>query len=153
MSEKWRERCLQPGLSVLVGAVDSKGVPACCRGVAIAGEGRTPTVLTAYVPVATSRDLIASIASSRRIAISVTRITNHDSMQVKGTATNVRLARADEREFVEGRLLAFADALADIGQPRRVTRAIAHWPAFAIEVTVENVFEQTPGPKAGNPMS
>ncbi|HEX6179453.1 MAG TPA: hypothetical protein VF057_13910 [Thermoanaerobaculia bacterium] len=114
-----------------------------------AGDGGS---VTAFVPVATSRDVIASIASTRRIAVSITRIADHDSMQIKGTATNVRLARADEQAFVEERLLQFADALADIGQPRRITRAIAHWPAFAIELKVESVFEQTPGPKAGNPM-
>ena len=152
MSEKWRERCLEAGRSVLVGAVDLKGFPACCRGIAMAG-GASEATVTAYVPVATSRDLIASVAATRRIAVSITRIIDHESMQIKGTAANVRLAREDEREFVESRLQNFADALADIGQPRRITRGIAHWPAFAIEVNVEHVFEQTPGPKAGNPMS
>jgi hypothetical protein len=152
MSEKWRERCLEAGRSVLVGAVDAKGFPACCRGIAIAGEAGG-SALTAYVPVATSRDLVASVASSRRIAVSTTRIADHESIQIKGAVTNVRLAREDEREFVERRLLHFADALADIGQPRRITRAITHWPAFAIEVDVEQIFEQTPGPKAGKPMS
>jgi hypothetical protein len=35
------------------------------------------------------------------------------------------------------------------GVPRRVTRSFAHWPAFAIEIDVDPVFEQTPGPRAG----
>jgi hypothetical protein len=40
-----------------------------------------------------------------------------------------------------------------IGLPRRVTHRIAHWPAFAIEMTVEQIFDQTPGPKAGVPLA
>ena len=151
MSEKWSELCLEPGRSVLLSAVDSKGFPACCRGVAVdSGDGFA--TLTAYVPVATSRDVIANIASTRRLAVSITKIIDHNSVQVKGTATNVRLAREDEKDLLETRFLAFADALAEVGLPRRVTRAITHWPAFAVEMKVEQVFEQTPGPKAGNPM-
>ena len=47
------------------------------------------------------------------------------------------------------RLDGLADALDRIGVPRRVTRSFAHWPAFAIEIDVDQVFEQTPGPRAG----
>ena len=152
MSQKWPELCLEPGRSVLLSSVDSKGFPACCRGVAVDSADGFAT-LTAYVPVATSRDVIANVAATRRLAVSITKIIDHNSVQLKGTATNVRLAREDERHLLETRLLAFADALADVGLPRRITRAITHWPAFAIEMKIDQVFEQTPGPKAGNPMS
>jgi hypothetical protein len=39
--------------------------------------------------------------------------------------------------------------LAQIGIPRRVTRAVTCWPAFAIQMKVEEIYDQTPGPKAG----
>ena len=64
----------------------------------------------------------------------------------------MRLARDDEQAFVETRLLEFADVLSELGLARKFTRAITHWPAFAIDMKVENVFDQTPGPKAGSPM-
>jgi hypothetical protein len=33
--------------------------------------------------------------------------------------------------------------------PRRLTRTVVHWPAFAVTIRVEEIYEQTPGPKAG----
>jgi hypothetical protein len=44
---------------------------------------------------------------------------------------------------------AFASVLETVGVPKRMTHAMIHWPAFAITVRVEQVFEQSPGPKAG----
>jgi hypothetical protein len=49
-------------------------------------------------------------------------------------------------------LEALADVLDSIGVPRRLTRSVAHWPAFAIRIRVEQIFEQTPGPNAGSPL-
>ena len=151
MTQKWSDRCLEPGRSVLLGSVDSKGVPSCCRGIALASRDDFATVVV-YVPVATSRDTISNIASTRRLAVATTHPIDHHSIQIKGTTTAVRLAGDDEKDYVERRLLEFADVLADIGLPRKITRAINHWPAFAIEMKVEQIFDQTPGPKAGNPM-
>ncbi len=50
---------------------------------------------------------------------------------------------------MRSRLDGLAEVLDRIGVPRRVTRSFAHWPAFAIEIDVDDVFEQTPGPRAG----
>lgn len=152
MSQKWSERCLELGRSVLVASVDSKGVPACCRGYAVRVAEELATV-TAFVPVATSREVIANIASTRKLAMAITAPISHDSVQLKGTAVNVRLAREDEEPFVERSLNAWSEILDDIGLPRRIARTINHWPAFAIEMKVEQVFDQTPGPRAGTPMS
>ncbi|HEU4522853.1 MAG TPA: hypothetical protein VFT12_12675 [Thermoanaerobaculia bacterium] len=152
MSETWSQRCLERGTSILLASVDGKGVPTCCRAIAVNSTDGFKT-LTVYVPVATSREIIANVASSRRMAVSVTQPLSHSSVQLKGTTTGIRLARDDEHDFVETRLLDFGDILYEIGLPRKITRSIAHWPAFAIDVNVEQVYEQTPGPNAGNPMT
>jgi hypothetical protein len=69
--------------------------------------------------------------------------------QLKGTTIETRLAREDEAAFVNDRLDAFAEMLVGFGVPRRLTRTVVHWPAFAVTIRVEEVYEQTPGPKAG----
>ena len=151
MSEKWADRCLEGGTSILLSTVDPRGVPACCRAIAVnSGDGFRS--MTVYVPVATSREIIANVASTKRLAISVSHPLDYDTVQLKGTTTGVRLANDDEQALVEKRLDEFADVLSEIGLPRKITRSITHWPAFAIEMNVEQVFDQTPGPKAGNPM-
>jgi hypothetical protein len=140
--------CLEAGASVLVATVDAEGTPSCCRAVALKSDDDLKTV-EVYLPIATSQRAIQDIATTHRLAVAATLIVEHVSIQLKGTANTARLARDDEMTLVEERLEAFADVLDGVGVPRRLTRSIAHWPAFVVEMRVEEVFEQTPGPNAG----
>ncbi len=135
----------------MVGTVDAEGLPTCCRGIAIQTADDFDTV-TVYVPAATGQETVANLATTRRIAVSCNEPLSHDSIQLKGLTRSVKLAPATERDFVVGRLEEFAGTLEQIGLPRCVTRAVAHWPAFAIDFSVEQVFDQTPGPRAGEEM-
>jgi hypothetical protein len=137
------------GTSVLVGSADSNAVPACCRGIAVSTD-RTLTRAIVYVPVATSRDLVANAAMSKKLAVMITRVVEHVGVQLKGTVEAIRLASDEEEPFVRGRLNEFADVLDEIGFPRWIFRSVTHWPAFALELRVEDVFDQTPGPRAGS---
>ncbi len=152
MSQSRVQRCLEPGLSVLVGTADAAGSPACCRGIAISTPDDLQTI-TVYVPVATSHETIQNVGVTKRIAVTVTHPRDNFATQFKGTAVDARLAREDEGAFVRSRLDAFADVLDRIGVPRRLTRGVAHWPAFAVTLRVEQTFEQTPGPNAGRPVA
>ena len=140
--------CLGEGTSIFIGTIDAGGRPLCCRAIALRSEDDLATA-TLYVPIATSRDTLANVATTRRLAVVVTRPVEHFSIQLKGIGTTARLARDDEEATVRSYLDGLADVLDRIGVPRRVTRSFAHWPAFAIEMRVEQIFEQTPGPKAG----
>ena len=139
------------GMSIFVGTVSHDGLPAGCRAIAATSPDQLKTV-TVYVPMATSRDVVANVAATKKLAIVATYPPDHSATQLKGTTTAVRLARDDEQEFLRYRIDKFGDILHAIGIPRRVTRGINHWPAFAIDMTVEEVYDQTPGPKAGNPL-
>jgi hypothetical protein len=108
------------------------------------------TTATVYVPVATSRDTLANVASTQRVAVVATHPLDHHSVQLKGTAVRTRLAREDERHTAERGFDGFAELLNGIGIPPRVTNTVTRWPAFAIEFRVEDIFDQTPGPKAGS---
>jgi hypothetical protein len=133
---------------VLVGTVDANGQPSCCRAVAIASTDGLKT-LTVYVPVATSQQTIQNVATTRRLAVAASYPPTHATTQLKGTTLEARIARDDERAFVRERLDAFADALDPLGVPRRITRSLNYWPAFALTMHVDEIFEQTPGPQAG----
>jgi hypothetical protein len=131
-----------------VGSADSNAVPACCRGIAVSTDG-TLARATVYVPVATSRDVIANAATTKKLAVMITRVVEHVGVQLKGTVEAIRMAADDEAPFVRRRLQEFAEILDEIGLPRRVFLSINYWPAFAVEIAVEEVFDQTPGPRAG----
>ena len=152
MSRDRLQKCVEPGISVIVGTVDADGLPSCCRAIAVSTRDDFDTI-TVYVPAATAQETLANVATTRRVAVVCTAPLSHDSVQIKGVTRGVRLAPAGDQAFVAERLDRFADVLEKIGLPRRVTRSMAHWPAFAIDVSVEQVFEQTPGPKAGTPIA
>ena len=149
MNQTHIHRCLESGLSVLVGTVDAHGQPACCRAVALTSTDDLET-LTVFVPVSTSHEVIQNLGTTKRIAVGASFPLDHCTTQLKGTASEVRLARDDEQAFIQQRLSAFADVLDKVGVPRRLTRSVACWPAFAISVRVEEIFDQTPGPHAGS---
>jgi hypothetical protein len=141
-------RCLEFGAAVIVGSVDSQGNPACCRAVGLRSEDGLATA-TVFVPVATSQDTIANVATTHRLAVVATHPIEHCSTQLKGIVQTTRVARADEEAFVRQHLSSFAAVLNSLGYPPRVTNAVARWPAFAIEMRVDEIYEQSPGPKAG----
>ena len=138
-------------MSVFVGTVAPDGSPAGCRAIAVVTSDQMKTI-TVYVPMATSRDVIANVAATKRLAVVATYPPDHSAMQLKGTTTAVRLAADEESDFLRYRIEKFADVLHDLGIPKRIGRSISHWPAFAIDMKVEEVFDQTPGPKAGSPI-
>ena len=144
-------RCLEAGLSILVGTVDANGTPSCSRGIAIRSDDGLETA-TVYLPVATSHEAIQNIATTGRLAVAAVHPLDNTATQLKGTTTEVRLARDDEAAFVRDRVGVFTDVVEVAGIPRRLMRAVAYWPAFAVRVRVEQIFEQTPGPNAGNPL-
>jgi hypothetical protein len=142
------QKSLEPGVSVIVGSVDSEGNPACCRAVGLRSEDSCATV-TVFVPVATSKETMANVASTRRLAVVTTHPISHCATQFKGTVERTRPAREDEEAFIVEHFGGFGGVLNTIGYPLRVTRSVTHWPAFALEVRVDEIYEQSPGPKAG----
>jgi hypothetical protein len=100
--------------------------------------------------VATSHETIQNLGTTKRLAVAATHVIDHCATQLKGATSDARLACEDEAAFVRERLEAFADMLDAVGVPKRLTRSLSHWPAFAIKMRVEQVFEQTPGPNAGS---
>jgi len=148
MGDPHINRCLDGGMSILLGSVDAKGRPSCCRGIAVTSADGCASV-TVYVSMAVSQETIANIATTRRMAVVASHPIDHCSIQLKGTARTARLAREDEQPLVRSRLEQFGAILDTIGIPRSLTSCIAYWPAFAIDLDVDEIYEQTPGPRAG----
>jgi hypothetical protein len=123
-------------------------MPACCRavGARVHDDGST---LTVWLPVATSQAIVTDLATNPRIAIAMSEPISHETIQIKGRTCAVRLAGSDERNIVSQQMERLADVLEQLGMPRRVTSRISRWPAFAIDVSVDEVYDQTPGPRAG----
>jgi hypothetical protein len=131
----------------MVATVDAARVPVCCRAVGLRVDGGQ--AVTVYLPVATAAETVANLATNGRIAIVSSDPIDHRTLQIKGRSRAVRVAREDEREAVTRWLEAFAEVVYAIGMPRELPMTLTHWPAFAVEVEVDALFDQTPGPRAG----
>ena len=125
-----------------------EGAAATCRGYAIDSRDSLQT-LTVFIPVATSHETIANLAVTKRLAVASTHPISNSATQLKGTTIEARLATDEEGVFVRNRVEAFAQMLLAFGVPPRLAHSLGHWPAFAVTIRVEQIFEQTPGPNAG----
>lgn len=115
MNERF-QRSIEPGVSVIVGSVDAEGHPSCCRAVGLL-SGDDLATATVFVPMATSRNTIANVASTRRLAVVTTHPISHCATQLKGVVEHTRPARDDEQPFVEAFLGGFGGVLNAIGYP------------------------------------
>lgn len=109
--------------------------------------------LTVFLPVATSATSLANLRDNGAIAVVLSQPLTHRTVQLKGRAEEVRAAREDEREAVLAFATAFDAELEAIGLPPPVLRRRATWPCHAVTFPVSEAWEQTPGPRAGAPLT
>lgn len=117
-----------------------------CVGLKVTGHA----TIQVYIYAETAEHALRNLRDNGLIALSVTAPFTHESYQFKGRQIEIRQAREEEREFV-GRYLEEFEALAvaqglDEGL---VLNNLPSWPAYSIEIEVEQIFEQTPKTGAG----
>lgn len=112
-------------------------------------DGRS---LTVYLPDATSATALANLRENGQIAVVLSQPITHRTVQLKGRVETIRPAGEDEREAVERFAAAFDAEVAAIGLPPAALRRRNRWPCTAATFAVREGFEQTPGPRAGEPL-
>ncbi len=139
---------LQAGVSVNVGTRDAAHMPECTRGWGIrVGEDRTSVTL--LLTESTSKQTLANLRENRLIAVTCSRPTDHVTCQLKGTVRRIRPAGTPDREMQRRWRRAFLGEIMAVGVPAELAEALIMEPAVAVDVTVTDVFAQTPGPGAG----
>lgn len=118
-------------------------------GVRVEAGGEEATV---FLPVATSGEVIANLQDTRRIALVATAPVDHRAVQLKGRVLDVRAAVDDDRILTDRYRANLGRTLEPLGVPRVFVLRIQHWPAHAVRFRVEDLFVQTPGPSAGQPL-
>lgn len=145
-------RFIESGISVLVGTRDGRLRPDCVRAAGVRADSAADT-LTVFLPAATAERAIANLADNGRIAVTVTRAIDHRSLQLKGGVLEVRPSTGEERREIERHLELLAVDWGHVGVPRKATKSMNFWPAFTVTLRCEALFEQTPGPDAGQPLT
>jgi hypothetical protein len=141
---------LESDAIILVGTVARDGLPEASRGwgLTVRTEAEPPEVRL-LMPVVSTRAR-ENLEATGRIAITVTDVETFRSAQVKGRVARFEAAtdadsRAHERSFA-----ALSEALQrSDGLPPEHFARVKPGPLTAVLVTLEEVYDQTPGPAAG----
>lgn len=140
---------LESGCSLILGLVGATGEPVAGRGwgltVLDASAGRLRLLVDADDDVATGL-----LVDSGRIAVTATDVRTMRSMQMKGRVVTAEVADdADLARAATYRDAFFGAIVETEGTPRTLVERITP-AAFAVRVIdVDEVFDQTPGPRAG----
>lgn len=143
---------LESGISILVGTRDTNNRPLSMRGVgAKVSEDRTR--LGVLLPDRVAEGTVQNARATRRVAVTFARALDNRSVQLKGTVEVVRPGDERDRLVLERYKEDFARILELIGMPRAITERVAVWPLTVVEIAIDCVFVQTPGPSAGVPLA
>jgi hypothetical protein len=139
---------LQDGLSTHIASRNDRLEPSAARVTALTvdGEGRH---LVAYVPTASVEPVLRDLRANGQVAIVSARPPDERGCQVKGVFVDAWDASDPERDIVTVQWERFRNRLESIGLPRVATDGWLIWPCTAIQVRVQALFDQTPGPGAG----
>lgn len=142
---------LQLGCSINAGAVGPDGMPTSvrCCGCRVASDRSCITVFMSRVQGA---PLLQALAANGAIAVVFSQPTTHRTLQIKGRdAAVLPLEAGDARRIAEYRT-ALARELSAFGYDEILAYTILSHPAsevVAVRFTPTEVYQQTPGPKAG----
>lgn len=145
---------IQGPLSIVAASRDIRRVPSVARASAcrVSDDRRRVTLL---LPAQQCRQLLADIAATRAIAVVFTEPSSHRTLQFKGSdAAESPLADGD-MERVRVHLRAFAEEIVPLGHARELALTVHDVPGgelTPVTFSIDAIFEQTPGPKAGTRM-
>lgn len=108
--------------------------------------------LTVFLHELAAMEMLRNLEAHPEIAIDFDQPTSHRACQVKGVFLASRRAEDSERAEIERQIAGFAADLEAIGIPRAATAGWKTWPCTALELRVATLYEQTPGPGAGDPL-
>ncbi len=133
--------------SLIVGTVDATGLPDASRawGVEVIDDGHVRLLLSTQAEV-TRRN----VERGGRVAVTATHFFTFESVQLKGVAIRIEEATPADRIRFDHYCSGAAAAIAESdGTPlERVMRFVTAG-VYACTMTVEAVFDQTPGRSAG----
>lgn len=137
------------GVAVVVATRDADMRPRLGRG--WGAEVLAGDALRLCVDAPEGSPLRAALAARREIAVTFAQPSTYRSVQVKGMVTATAEPTAEQFASVDRHETSFAADAALVGVPvRMVARMLDRTSLLSVTLTVEAVYNQTPGAKAGD---
>jgi hypothetical protein len=143
---------LQEGVGIHIATRNGALQPNGARAIAVTVEPDGAHLVVYVAKIAAAR-ILPDLEVNGQAAVSFGRPVDDRACQVKGVFTGGRDATDDERAAVVAQWDGFLGSLEKIGIPRAATKTWVTWPAVAIRLRVNALFNQTPGPGAGAPIA
>lgn len=138
-------------LSLTVASRDARRLPSVVRAQACrldAGRQR----LTLLLATRQSTQVLADIAATGAIAVVCSEPSSHRTLQLKGSDARVDLLQPGDAALVRAHADAFVEEIVPLGYRRELACTVHSVPGdelTAVTFTVTEVYDQTPGPRAG----
>lgn len=137
--------------SITAASRDARRVPSVVRAAAcrLSADRATVTLLLATQQ---SGQVLADIAATGAIAVVFSEPSTHRTLQFKGSDARASAVEAGDEALVAAHRQAFVDEIVPLGYTRELALTVHSVPQgelSAIRFTVAEIFEQTPGPRAG----
>jgi hypothetical protein len=113
----------------------------------------TGTALIAFIPSSTATRLVETLLENGRIAVTFEEVGTHETYQLKGRYLSHRPVNPTEIDVASRTRERLAKAVRSLfGDDRQAAamKASIPTPSLAVEIAVQEVFLQTPGPGAGS---
>ncbi len=146
---------IDKGVSAIVASRDAALRPSLMRAVG-AGISADGTQVTVFVTRSQSRQLLQDIAAHGEVAVVFSQPSSHRTLQLKARHARLRAAAEADLPLLQRYLASMEREVGAVGYAPNFVRAmLAHRldDVVAIGFTPEQAFDQTPGPRAGMPLS
>lgn len=141
---------IEDGSGLIVGTATADGEPRATRAwaVTLGADAR-------HARVVVTADDATAVAGLRhgRIALTAAHVRTLRSVQLKGTVTLIEPVSAADLELMDHQTDAFFTAVHQVdGNPVEQLRRMLPHEVLAVEFDIDERFDQTPGPRAGDPL-
>ncbi|WP_207461374.1 hypothetical protein [Azospirillum sp. SYSU D00513] len=145
---------IEGGISIVVSSGDAGRGPTVGRAVGcrVSADRRSVTV---FLSAGANAALLEAVAATGRFAAAFSEPTTHRSIQLKGSDAAVTPAGEGLQTLLDHHAAGFVRELTRIGYTEAFTRTLlAADPdeVAAVTFTPTGIFDQTPGPRAGDPL-
>jgi hypothetical protein len=142
---------LESGLTLVVGTTGADLKPNCAfgAGLRVDAGGRR---ITLFLGTESAAAAIEDLRARGAVAITASRPSDYRTLQLKGRALRVEAVAPGGRAALLACREAFVRQLEAVGWARSLVQRLAVWPCVSVEVELDAVYEQTPGPRAGSPL-
>lgn len=136
------------GLAIVVATSDEAGAPAITRGWG-ARLDRDRERLIVPITAPEGSPTAARLGVGHPISVTLSEMPTYSTVQVNGEVAEVRPPTREELELADGHLERFVEAAGRLGIESGAERLYLA-DLVAVEVAPHQLFEQTPGPTAGD---